>query len=331
MDDRRKIGLFCNVSAERVIPAMDLETIYDAPIAYHEAGFDTEVLKVFGLADAPEPDLSRWRRVVETVKKPEGEVKIAVVGKYMQVKDSYKSLTEALIHGGLANNVRVSMEWIDSEIFERDDAAVYLEDMHGILVPGGFGERGAEGKVRAVAFARERRVPFFGICFGMQMAVVEAARDLAGLEGAGSTEFARTRAEWPRHPVIALLTEWTRGNEVEKRDEHADLGGTMRLGAYDAVLAPGSRVAEIYGTHTISERHRHRYEVNIAYRRQLEEAGLVFSGLSPDGELPEIVEIPDHPWFIGVQFHPELKSKPLDPHPLFASFIRAAVEQSRLV
>jgi CTP synthase len=331
LEDRRKIALFCNVRAERVIPAMNLDTIYNAPIRYHEVGFDTEVLAVFGIKDAPPPDLSRWRSVVERVLKPEGEVKIAVVGKYMQVKDSYKSLIEALIHGGLANNVRVDVEWIESEVFEKDDAAVYLQDMNGILVPGGFGERGTEGKIEAVSFARQRRVPFFGICFGMQMAVIEAARNLAGLKGAGSTEFSKSKADWPRHPVIALMTEWAKGNAVERRNVDTDLGGTMRVGAYDAVLKPESRVAQIYGSPVISERHRHRYEVNIGYRRQLEEHGLVFSGLSPDGILPEIVEIPDHPWFIGVQFHPELKSKPLAPHPLFASFIGAAVQKSRLV
>ena len=331
LDERRKIALFCNVRPERVIPAMNLQTIYDAPISYHEVGFDTEVLSVFGIKDAPPPNLSRWRSVVDRVLKPEGEVKIAVVGKYMAVKDSYKSLIEALIHGGLANNVRVNVEWIESEVFEKDDAAVYLEDMNGILVPGGFGERGTEGKIEAVCFARKRQVPFFGICFGMQMAVIEAARNLAGLTGAGSTEFAKSRNEWPRHPVIALMTEWTKGNEIQRRNPDTDLGGTMRVGAYDAVLKANSRVAQIYGSNTISERHRHRYEVNIGYRRQLEEHGLVFSGLSPDGLLPEIVEIPDHPWFIGVQFHPELKSKPLEPHPLFASFIGAAVQQSRLV
>ena len=325
-DDRRKIALFCNVRPERVIPAKNLDTIYNAPAAYHAEGFDTQVLSVFGIKDAPPPDLSRWRSVVDRVLKPEGEVKIAVVGKYMQVKDSYKSLIEALIHGGLANNVRVNVDWIESEVFEKDDAAVYLEERHGILVPGGFGERGTEGKIEAVKFARERGVPFFGICFGMQMAVIETARNLAGLTGAGSTEFGQ-----PRHPVIALMTEWTKGNEVERRNSETELGGTMRVGAYEAVLKPGSRVADIYGTTFISERHRHRYEVNIGYRRQLEEHGLVFSGLSPDGVLPEIVEIADHPWFIGVQFHPELKSKPLDPHPLFASFIGAAVQQSRLV
>jgi CTP synthase len=330
-DDRRKIALFCNVRPERVIPAMNLQTIYDAPIRYHEGGFDSEVLSVFGIKDAPPPDLSRWHAVVDRVLKPEGEVKIAVVGKYMAVKDSYKSLIEALVHGGLANNVRVNVDWIESEVFEKDDAAVYLEDMNGILVPGGFGERGTEGKIEAVTFARERMVPFFGICFGMQMAVIEAARNLAGLKGAGSTEFAKSRAEWPRHPVIALMTEWMKGNEIERRNAEADLGGTMRLGSYDAVLKPESRVAHMYGSTYISERHRHRYEVNIGYRRHLEEHGLVFSGMSPDGMLPEIVEIPAHPWFIGVQFHPELKSKPLEPHPLFASFIGAAVQQSRLV
>lgn len=331
VDDRRKIALFCNVKTERVIQALHLDTIYDAPTRYHAEGFDTQVLDVFGIKDAPPPDLTRWRDVVSRVTKPEGEVKIAVVGKYMQVKDSYKSLIEALHHGGLANNVRVNIEWMESEVFEKDDAAVYLEDMNGILVPGGFGERGTEGKISAVSFARTKQVPFFGICFGMQMAVIEAARNLAHLDGAGSTEFAKNKTDIPRHPVIALMTEWVRGNQMEKRGTDTDLGGTMRLGAYDAVLKPGSRVAEIYGSTTISERHRHRYEVNINYREQLEQKGLVFSGLSPDGLLPEIVEIPDHPWFIGVQFHPELKSKPLDPHPLFASFVGAAVQQSRLV
>lgn len=325
-DDRRKIGLFCNVPAERVIPALDLSTIYDAPIAYHREGFDTQVLRVFGIKDAPEPNLARWESVVNRVKNPEGEVRIAVVGKYMQVKDSYKSLSEALVHGGLANNVRVKMDWIDSEIFERDDAAAFLEDVDGILVPGGFGERGTEGKIAAVKFARERKVPFFGICYGLHMAVIEVARDLAGLEGAGSTEIGK-----PRHPVIALMTEWTKGNQLETRSEGGDLGGTMRLGAYAAALTPGSHVAQVYGATEISERHRHRFEVNVGYTRQLAEHGLVVSGWSPDGKLPEIMEIPDHPWFIGVQFHPELKSKPLDPHPLFASFIEAAVHQSRLV
>ena len=325
-EERRKIGLFCNVRPERVIPAPDLSSIYQAPLSYHAQGFDTQVLNVFGMMDAPKPDLSRWRNVVERVKNPEGNVRIAVVGKYMQVKDSYKSLSEALTHGGLANNVRVQMDWIDSEIFERDNVAAYLDGLDGILVPGGFGERGTEGKISAVRFARERHVPFFGICYGLHMAVIEVARDLAGLEGAGSTEISQ-----PRHPVIALMTEWTKGNALETRAEGSDLGGTMRLGAYPAILTPGSRVSEIYGAREISERHRHRYEVNVGYTRQLGEHGFVVSGWSPDGRLPEIMEIPDHPWFIGVQFHPELKSRPLEPHPLFASFIAAAVHQSRLV
>jgi CTP synthase len=326
-DERRKIGQFCNVPSERVIPALDLDTIYRVPMAYHEAGLDTQILKVFGIEDAPPPDLSRWRGVVERVKNPEGEVRIAVVGKYMQVKDSYKSLSEALTHGGIANNVRVHMDWIDSEIFERDDAAAFLENVHGILVPGGFGERGVEGKIEAVKFARERKVPFFGICYGLHMAVIEAARDLAGLEGAGTTENGT-----PVHPVIGLMTEWMKGNRVETRSEDGDLGGTMRLGAYPAILNEGSRVRDAYGgAGEISERHRHRYEVNTEYTDILAKHGLIVSGWSPDGKLPEIMEIPDHPWFIGVQFHPELKSRPLEPHPLFTSFIAAAVHQSRLV
>ncbi|HKQ45995.1 MAG TPA: CTP synthase [Rhizomicrobium sp.] len=325
-DDRRKIGLFCNLAAERVIPAMDLDTIYRVPLAYHDVGLDTQLLKVFGIENAPEPDLSRWRNVVERVKNPEGEVRIAVVGKYMQVKDSYKSLSEALAHGGLANNVKVHLDWIDSEVFEREDAAVFLENVHGILVPGGFGERGTEGKIGAVKFAREREVPFFGICYGLHMAVIEAARDLAGLEGAGTTEIGK-----PAHPVIGLMTEWVKGNQIESRVADGDMGGTMRLGAYPATLTPGSRVAEVYGATQISERHRHRYEVNTNYAKDLAKHGMTVSGWSPDGRLPEIMEIPAHPWFIGVQFHPELKSRPLEPHPLFTSFIAAAVRKSRLV
>jgi CTP synthase len=325
-DDRRKIGLFCNVPTERVIPALDLDTIYRVPMAYHQAGLDVQLLKVFGIDDAPPPDLSRWKAVVEHVKNPEGEVRIAIVGKYTQVKDSYKSLSEALVHGGIANNVKVHLDWIDSEIFERPDAQAFLENVNGILVPGGFGERGTEGKIHAVRFARERSVPFFGICYGLHMAVIEAARDLAGLDGAGTTEIGT-----PKHPVIGLMTEWTKGNQKEQRAADGDLGGTMRLGAYPATLTPGSRVAEVYGTTEISERHRHRYEVNTEYTKLLGEHGLKVSGWSPDGRLPEIMEIPEHPWFIGVQFHPELKSRPLDPHPLFTSFVAAAVQKSRLV
>ncbi len=322
---RRKIALFCNLHEERVIPALDVDTIYDVPMAYHAQGLDREVCRHFGL-DAREPDLSRWQDIVTRIRKPEGNVTIAVVGKYTHLPDAYKSLSEALTHGGIANNVGVKFDWLDSEIFEKDDAVSSLEGVHGILVPGGFGERGSEGKIEAARFARERKVPYFGICFGMQMAVIEAARHLAGLNGAGSTEFGPCA-----EPVIGLMTEWMKGNQLEKRKANGDLGGTMRLGAYPARLMPGSRVASIYGTTEIRERHRHRYEVNINYKAQLEKTGMRFSGMSPDGELPEIIEFSDHPWFIGVQFHPELKSKPFDPHPLFTSFIKAAVEQSRLV
>jgi len=324
--ERRKIALFCNVRQEAVIPALDVDTIYAVPASYHREGLDREVLRHFGLPHESEPDLAPWERIVETIRAPEGEVTIAVVGKYTNLLDSYKSLAEALAHGGIANRVRVRLDWVDSQIFETPGAIHRLEHVHGILVPGGFGERGTEGKIEAVRFARERRLPFFGICFGMQMAVIEAARNLAGLPGASSTEFGPCE-----NPVVGLLTEWTRGNEVERRDAGGDLGGTMRLGAYPCVLQPGSLVRSIYQAARISERHRHRYEVNIRYKPMLEERGLLFSGMSPDATLPEIVELPGHPWFVGVQFHPELKSRPLEPHPLFASFVRAALEQSRLV
>jgi CTP synthase len=323
---RRKIALFCNLRENRVIPAIDIDTIYAVPAAYHAEGFDREVCAHFRL-DAPEPDLDRWHEIVELIRAPEGRVTIAVVGKYTHLPDSYKSLAEAMTHGGIANKVGVDLDWIDSEVFEAEAEAVRkLDGVHGILVPGGFGVRGTHGMIKAARFARERRVPYFGICFGMHMAVIEAARDLADLPGAGSTEFGPCR-----HPVVGLMTEWTRGHIVERRNSTDDLGGTMRLGAYPAVLSADSRAAEIYGALQISERHRHRYEVNIAYKQRLEAAGLRFSGMSPDGVLPEILEIPDHPWFIGVQFHPELKSKPFAPHPLFTSFIRAARDQSRLV
>jgi CTP synthase len=322
---RKKIALFCNVRDSRVIPALDVDTIYDVPNAYHAQGFDREVCDYFGLAQR-EPEFARWQDIVSRIRRPEGEVNIAIVGKYTHLLDSYKSLAEALAHGGIANHVKVKLDWLDSEIFEQDGAVQRLEAVHGILVPGGFGERGAEGKIEAARFARERRVPYFGICFGMQMAVIEAARNLAGLKGAGSTEFGPCD-----HPVVGLMTEWMRGNTLEKRQAGGDLGGTMRLGAYDAVLEKESRIAEIYGNRHISERHRHRYEVNVNYKGKLEDAGLRFAGMSPDGVLPETVEFLDHPWFIGVQYHPELKSKPFDPHPLFTSFIKAALDQSRLV
>ena len=327
-DEKRKIALFCNVRPSSVIQAMDSSSIYAVPLDYHREGLDAEILACFGITDAPEPDLTRWQDIAERQTHPDGDVCIAVVGKYTVLKDAYKSLIEALVHGGLANNVKVSIDWVESEAFEGEDgaAAARLEGVHGILVPGGFGERGAEGKIRAVQFARERNVPYFGICFGMQMAVIEAARNVAGIPKASSSEFGPTP-----EPVVGLMTEWVRGNRLETRKAGDDLGGTMRLGAYEARLVPNSKVAGIYGAASISERHRHRYEVNIGYREQIEGAGLKFSGLSPDGILPEIVERDDHPWFVGVQFHPELKSRPFAPHPLFASFVAAAVEQSRLV
>ena len=324
--ERKKIALFCNVRAEAVIQALDVASIYDVPLAYHREGLDREVLAAFGITGAPKPDLSRWETISRSIAQPEGEVTIAIVGKYTGLKDAYKSLMEALVHGGIANRVKVKLEWIESEIFEREDAAPYLEGVNGILVPGGFGERGSEGKLLAVKFARQRGVPYLGICFGMQMACLEAARSLAGIQAASSTEFGETP-----EPVVAMMTEWMRGNELEQRRQGGELGGTMRLGAYAATLAEGSRIAKVYGTTQISERHRHRYEVNMRYRKALEHTGLRFAGLSPDGLLPETIEYPDHPWFIGVQYHPELKSRPFEPHPLFASFISAAVEQSRLV
>ena len=325
-EERRKLSLFCNVRESAVIEARDADNIYAVPAAYHEAGLDREVLAAFGIEHAREPDLTRWTVINERIRNPEGDVTIAVVGKYTGLKDAYKSLIEALSHGGIANKVKVKLDWIESEIFEREDPAPFLEHVNGILVPGGFGQRGAEGKIRAAQFARERNVPYFGICFGMQMAVVEAARNLSGIAEANSTEFGPTP-----EPIVGLMTEWMKGNELQQRGIGTDLGGTMRLGAYLAELRPGSRVAEIYGAREISERHRHRYEVNTAYKDRLEQHGMRFSGMSPDGLLPEIIEYQDHPWFIGVQFHPELKSRPFEPHPLFASFIRAAVEQSRLV
>ncbi len=324
--ERRKIALFCNVRESAVIQALDVASIYDVPLAYHREGLDREVLAAFGIEGAPAPRLEQWESISRTIANPEGTVTIAIVGKYTGLKDAYKSLIEALVHGGIANKVKVRLEWIESEVFEHQDPTPYLEGVHGILVPGGFGERGSEGKILAAKFARERGVPYFGICFGMQMACIEAARNLVGIKGASSTEFGTAE-----EPVVGLMTEWMRGNELESRKSNGDLGGTMRLGAYEARLAEGSRIARIYGSNDIHERHRHRYEVNTRYRERLEAAGLHFAGMSPDGLLPETVEIPGHPWFVGVQYHPELKSRPFEPHPLFASFIGAAIEQSRLV
>ncbi|WND02364.1 CTP synthase [Temperatibacter marinus] len=325
--ERRKIGLFCNVPESSVIAALDASSIYDVPSRYHEEGLDTEVLKAFGLAATDKPDLARWADISDRIHNPEGEVTIAVVGKYTVLPDAYKSLKESLVHGGIANRCKVNIEWIESEVFEKEDAVDRLEGVDGILVPGGFGGRGTEGKVAAAHFARTRKIPYFGICLGMQMATIEAARNMAGIEGAGSTEFGE-----PKHPIVGLITEWIKDDgTVEERTSETDLGGTMRLGAYPAQLGENSHVAQIYGSTNIQERHRHRYEVNVGYVKQLEEAGVLFSGMSPDGKLPEIMEIPDHPWYIGVQYHPELKSRPFEPHPLFSSFIEAAVTRSRLV
>ncbi|SMX43441.1 CTP synthase [Actibacterium lipolyticum] len=329
--ERDKLALFCNVRPDSVIAAQDLKSIYEAPLAYHREGLDQAVLDAFDISPAPKPDLSRWEDVSDRIFNAEGEVKVAIVGKYTQLEDAYKSIAEALTHGGMANRVKVKSEWIDAEIFDREDPAPYLEGFHAILVPGGFGERGTEGKIKAAQFARERKIPYLGICLGMQMAVIEAARNLAGVADAGSEEFDHEAGEKRFTPVVYHLKEWVQGNSTVARKVDDDKGGTMRLGAYSATLSKGSKVAEVYGSTAIEERHRHRYEVDTKFRKQLEEHGLCFSGMSPDGRLPEIVEVKDHPWFIGVQFHPELKSKPFAPHPLFADFVRAARDISRLV
>ena len=326
-----KIALFCNVRPEAVIPAYDLKSIYEAPMAYHKVGLDQAVLDAFQISPAPKPDLTRWIDVEDRIHNAEGEVRVAIVGKYTQLEDAYKSIAEALTHGGMANRVKVRADWIDAEIFENEDPTPHLEQYQAILVPGGFGERGTEGKIKAAEFARTHKVPYLGICLGMQMAVIEAARNLGGFKNAGSEEFDHEAGKKRFEPVVYHLKEWVQGNHKVKRKVGDDKGGTMRLGAYNASLSEGSRVAEIYGNTAIDERHRHRYEVDVKYREALEEQGLRFSGMSPDGKLPEIVEWTDHPWFIGVQFHPELKSKPFDPHPLFADFVRAAKEISRLV
>jgi len=329
--EREKLALFCNVRPDSVIAAQDLASIYKAPLAYHREGLDQAVLDAFAISPAPRPDLSIWEDVADRINNPEGEVRVAIVGKYTQLEDAYKSIAEALTHGGMANRVKVKAEWIDAEIFDREDPAPHLEDFDAILVPGGFGERGTEGKIKAAEFARTRGVPYLGICLGMQMAVIEAARNLADLGDAGSEEFDHEAGKKRFTPVVYHLKEWVQGNAKVQRKVSDDKGGTMRLGAYDAVLKEGSRVAEVYGSLAIEERHRHRYEVDIKYREALEKQGLVFSGMSPDGRLPEIVEVQDHPWFVGVQFHPELKSKPFAPHPLFRDFVRAAKDNSRLV
>ena len=325
--ERAKIAQFCNVKKAAVIPALDAKSIYSVPNQYHSEGLDDQVLYAFGIHDAPAPDLSRWHDIIEREEHPEGEVTIGVIGKYVALFDAYKSLSEALVHAGLDNRVRVNIRWLDAETFEcQEELAVRLEPLHGILVPGGFGERGSEGKIANIRYAREYKIPFLGICLGMQLACIEAARNTGGIAKAGSTEFGIIE-----EPVVGLITEWMSAEGLQKRGVGADIGGTMRLGAYPARLLPDSRAAQIYGGHEITERHRHRYEVNATYRDRLEQGGLIFSGMSPDGLLPEIVERPNHPWFIGVQFHPELKSRPFDPHPLFSSFVAAALRHSRLV
>ena len=329
--EREKIALFCNVRKEAVVAAYDLSTIYDAPLAYHREGLDQAVLDAFNISPAPRPDLTVWEDVSDRIHRVDGEVNIAIVGQYIQLEDAYKSIKEALTHGGMANRVKVNVKWVDSEVFDKEDAAPHLEGYHAILVPGGFGERGTEGKIKTAEFARTRKVPYMGICLGMPMAVIEAARNVAGINTAGSEEFDHESGKKRFEPVVYHLKEWVQGNHTVQRKVGDDKGGTMRLGAYDATLSEGSKVAEIYGGTAIEERHRHRYEVDTKYREKLESCGMSFSGMSPDGRLPEIVEWSDHPWFIGVQFHPELKSKPFAPHPLFADFVRAAVEASRLV
>ncbi|MEP0943823.1 MAG: CTP synthase [Rhizobiaceae bacterium] len=331
VEERRKLALFCNVRSEAVIQALDAKSIYDVPMSYHKEGLDQQVLDAFGIDPAPAPQMQVWETISHKIHNPEGAVKIAIVGKYTVLKDAYKSLMEALVHGGIANEVKVNLHWVESEAFDSADPSEHLSGVDGILVPGGFGERGAEGKIKAAAYAREHKIPYFGICYGMQMAVLDAARNLAGIEDATSSELDENGAS--KNHVVGLMTEWLKGNQLEKREAAGDMGGTMRLGAYPHPLQEGSHISQIYGSTQVSERHRHRYEVNIDYKARLEEAGLIFSGMSPDGLLPETIEYPRdvHPWFIGVQYHPELKSRPFEPHPLFASFIAAAIEQGRLV
>ena len=329
--EREKLALFCNVRPKSVISAKDLNSIYEAPISYHHEGLDQAVLDAFNITPAPKPDLSKWEDVKDRLNNPEGHVNVAIVGKYTQLEDAYKSIAEALTHGGMANRLEVKINWVDAETFEKEDPEIHLSGFHAILVPGGFGERGTEGKIMAAKFAREHKIPYLGICLGMQTAVIESARNMAGISNAGSEEFDHEAGKRRFEPIIYHLKEWVQGNHKVSRNLEDDKGGTMRLGAYSAVLAEGSNVAKVYNSTDIEERHRHRYEVDINYRKELEKNGLIFSGMSPDGRLPEIVELSDHPWFIGVQFHPELKSKPFDPHPLFRDFIKAAKNISRLV
>ena len=327
-EQKSKIALFCNLKPETVIEALDSSSIYDVPIAYHKQGLDHQVCKHFQLDLSKKPDLSRWIKINKIQNSSEGNINIGVVGKYTSMIDAYKSLIEAINHGGLANKVKVTIKWIDSELIERENTDVknIFKDINGIIVPGGFGKRGSEGKINAIKFARLNNIPFFGICFGMQMAVLEFARNVLKLDNATSSEFGKNHLS-----LIGLLTEWQTKTGLEKRNKNSNLGGTMRLGAYDCKLIENSFVKSIYKKNTISERHRHRYEVNNKFNLEFKNNGLTFSGMSPNNLLPEILEISSHPWFIGVQFHPELKSKPFDPHPLFSSFINASLKQSRLL
>ena len=329
--EREKLALFCNVRSDCVISAQDLKSIYEAPLAYHSEGLDKAVLDAFGISPTTQPNLKRWEDVYDCIFNAEGELKVAIVGKYTQLEDAYKSVAEALTHAGIANRVKVKISWVDAEAFDLIPAEPFLEGFDAILVPGGFGERGTEGMIKAARFARERDIPYLGICLGMQMAVVEASRNLANIKNAGSEEFDDKKKKNRFTYVVYHLKEWVQGNSKVKRKEHDDKGGTMRLGAYNAKLRAGSKVAQIYGNLLIEERHRHRYEVDIKFRNELEKLGLMFSGMSPEDLLPEIIELEDHPWFIGVQFHPELKSKPFNPHPLFSDFIKTTKMISRLV
>ena len=327
-EQKSKIALFCNVKSESVIEALDASSIYEVPISYHNQGLDYQVCKHFNLKLDKKPNLNRWININKIQKSSEGEVVVGIVGKYTSMIDSYKSLIESLMHGGLSNKINVSIKWIDSETLEDDTLSLknVFKDINGIIVPGGFGKRGSEGKIKSIQFARENNIPFLGICFGMQMAVLEFARNILNFKDASSSEFGETN-----FPLIGLLTEWQTDKGLEKRNESSNLGGTMRLGSYDCELVEGSFVESIYNKKRIAERHRHRYEVNYQFNEEFKSKGLIFSGMSPDNSLPEILELPSHPWFLAVQFHPELKSKPFDPHPIFSSFIAGTVNQSRLL
>ena len=316
--ERKKISLFCNVNIENVIETVDVRTIYEAPISFHKEKLDDRVLSYFNIKSKKIPNLTKWKNITTKVLNTTKNVNIGVVGKYVNLKDAYKSLDEALTHGGIANNLKVNLSRIDSEHLKSQNLKSALKDVSGILIPGGFGKRGSEGKIAAIKYARLNNIPFFGICFGMQMAIIEAARNLLNIKNASSSEFGNNCT-----PVVGLLEEWQKGKERFKGSEK-DLGGTMRLGLYDAILKSNSLIYKIYSMKKIKERHRHRYEVNIKYKDEFEKKGLIFSALSPDGLLPEIIELKNHPWFIGVQFHPEFKSRPFTPHPLFSSFVKAA-------